>query len=955
MSASTSDHDMSDTSNTGSPQSYWDPRNSPLQQVPQLARDLTDLSFIDNKFHNGNEPYLRITEQPQNHFRFRYVSEMVGTHGCLLGKSSMSTSSKPKTHPTVELMNYSGQALIRCQLAQHRNPDQHPHRLLEEERERDLSYMVPEQGCYRVAFAGMGIIHTAKKDVPGLLIRQFNEKHGNSNLNAREIKAHCESIAKNIDLNIVRLKFSAHDIETGKEICAPVFSEPIHNMKSASTNDLKICRISRCAGRPKGGDDVFILVEKVNKKNIQIWFYELDENGKRVWSAQAKFIQSDVHHQYAIVFGTPAYRSQEITEDVKVYIELVRPSDGRCSEPKDFTYKADYIYKSSKKRKTTSSYSSLDSSSGGSIRSLSDLPATVFTQNAVDTPNQLQMSMQQFTVNGSTSPNQCELGSALMDTDNVVKISPQTSPMWCPLYSVVPQADQIPNLQLESTELENLLNAANNDDKQIVLENNDLLKEYMTSLPSVDMMDETSSMEFIRSLRLVVSDSGRGRDHQGKCAASTSQSPPVAKANTHQETVDKSKESGEYNAYYKTEDGEEVKKLVKELCEAIRNKHGYKKMDVRNKLERLFDLRLSNGDTFLHMTLCSNLPSFDYIVKLIHSVKMTHLFNYYNDKQQTILHLAVLNDMPKIVTLLVAKGVSWPSTTSASIHFCIVYLFSHSFIMHSCYMAEPPEHSFPYLHPDTLFQTNSLSYFERETPLHLAAKDGWSVGARALLSHGASFSVRDLQGRTPLHIAACELDAKLVEALVNFIPSSDIDSTDDSGNTALQIVCSRPANNNSVEIVKMLLDKKADPRKHEVHNVPALQLARNKPDLLELMKEHIPSHNFEDDVKSEPEDEFESADEYEEMESASVGLGDMRSWAREVCALLDARGAWRALAARANLHALVAWFDAQPSPTLTLLNHLKECRDEITPKSLVMILDDIGEKDAAGIIRKHIE
>ncbi|KAJ0182860.1 hypothetical protein K1T71_002229 [Dendrolimus kikuchii] len=42
------------------------------------------------------------------------------------------------------------------------------------------------------------------------------------------------------------------------------------------------------------------------------------------------------------------------------------------------------------------------------------------------------------------------------------------------------------------------------------------------------------------------------------------------------------------------------------------------------------------------------------------------------------------------------QGVSWPFTTSASIHFCIVYLFSHSF-----YMPEPPEHSFSYLHPDT--------------------------------------------------------------------------------------------------------------------------------------------------------------------------------------------------------------------------------------------------------------
>lgn len=49
----------------------------------------------------GKQPKLVIVEQPQDHFRFRYKSEMIGTHGCLLGKSS--SNSKTKTHPTVEV------------------------------------------------------------------------------------------------------------------------------------------------------------------------------------------------------------------------------------------------------------------------------------------------------------------------------------------------------------------------------------------------------------------------------------------------------------------------------------------------------------------------------------------------------------------------------------------------------------------------------------------------------------------------------------------------------------------------------------------------------------------------------------------------------------------------------------------------------------------------------------
>lgn len=44
-----------------------------------------------------------------------------------------------------------------------------------------------------------------------------------------QLRTECDNMAKNINLNIVRLKFSAYDAETRKEICKPAFSEPIHN------------------------------------------------------------------------------------------------------------------------------------------------------------------------------------------------------------------------------------------------------------------------------------------------------------------------------------------------------------------------------------------------------------------------------------------------------------------------------------------------------------------------------------------------------------------------------------------------------------------------------------------------------------------------------------------------------------------------------------------------------
>lgn len=61
------------------------------------------------------KPYLQITEQPIDKFRFRYKSEMHGTHGCLTGSS---TNKQKRSYPTVQLNNFHGDAIIRCSLSQ---------------------------------------------------------------------------------------------------------------------------------------------------------------------------------------------------------------------------------------------------------------------------------------------------------------------------------------------------------------------------------------------------------------------------------------------------------------------------------------------------------------------------------------------------------------------------------------------------------------------------------------------------------------------------------------------------------------------------------------------------------------------------------------------------------------------------------------------------------------------
>ena len=84
-------------------------------------------------------------------------------------------------------------------------------------------------------------------------------------------------------------------------------------------------------------------------------------------------------------------------------------------------------------------------------------------------------------------------------------------------------------------------------------------------------------------------------------------------------------------------------------------------------------------------------------------------------------------------------------------------------------------------HPLLVFATNKYG----NTPLHLAAYEGHTAIAKALIDAGANMTATDEDGCTPLHYAACEGKLKTVQALLK--AGSNPDTTNNEGYTPLHL------------------------------------------------------------------------------------------------------------------------------------------------------------------------
>ncbi|XP_066574906.1 putative transcription factor p65 homolog isoform X2 [Amia ocellicauda] len=273
---------------------------------------------------NTGAPYTEIIEQPkQRGMRFRYKCEGRSA-GSIPGEKSNDST---KTHPAIKIHNYSGPVRVRISLVTRNVPYKpHPHELVGKDCKHGY-YEADLQDRRVHSFQNLGIQCVKKKDVAEAVAYRLQTQNNPFNIPEADVWG------EEYDLNAVCLCFqtSIH-LPTGELLpLEPVVSQPIYDNRAPNTAELKICRVNCNSGSCRGGDEIFLLCDKV-QKDIEVRFF------RDSWEGKGSFSQADVHRQVAIVFRTPPYSDANLTEPVKVKMQLRRPSDREVSEPVDFQY-----------------------------------------------------------------------------------------------------------------------------------------------------------------------------------------------------------------------------------------------------------------------------------------------------------------------------------------------------------------------------------------------------------------------------------------------------------------------------------------------------------------------------------------------------------------------------------------------------------------------------------------
>ncbi|XP_077578217.1 transcription factor RelB isoform X2 [Stigmatopora nigra] len=280
---------------------------------------------------NLEKPKLVVVEQPKERgMRFRYECEGRSA-GSILGASG---SENNKTQPAVEIqgcIELLKKVTVTVSLVTKDPPHRpHPHCLVGKDCTSGSGICVVTLNPHinqRHSFANLGIQCVRRKELDVSL-----QKRRSQNIDPFQT-GHSKGI-EDMDMNAVRLCFQCQlEWKDGTlENLSPVVSNPIYDKKATTTSQLKISQLNQYKGSCAGKTEIYMLCDKVQKDDIEIVFR------RGSWKANGEFAQTDVHRQIAIVFKTPPYREQDLTEEVDVQVALRRLSDQMESLPVTFTY-----------------------------------------------------------------------------------------------------------------------------------------------------------------------------------------------------------------------------------------------------------------------------------------------------------------------------------------------------------------------------------------------------------------------------------------------------------------------------------------------------------------------------------------------------------------------------------------------------------------------------------------
>ncbi|XP_071505686.1 uncharacterized protein [Diadema antillarum] len=286
-----------------------------------------------------SEPYIEITEQPkQRDHRFRYPVEGRQA-GSIAGEKA---SSDIPSYPSIKVHNLNGRrakavvSLVTKDTSPQPHP--HPHRLVGDNCKDGVCCMIIDPQHSEAVFRKIGVQRTMNKEVENSLAER---KKAGVRL-SMEVNKGKTGKKHNYDMKCVRLFFEVHvESREGSNIfdqyLEPITSTPIYDKKDTV---LTICRVNISHGSVAGGDELFILCEKVQSDDIQVVFTGIDpDKPHQQWRSFAPFGPSDVHRQFAIVCATPKFVNQGIRAAHMVKFQLYRPSDEEYSNEMEFTYK----------------------------------------------------------------------------------------------------------------------------------------------------------------------------------------------------------------------------------------------------------------------------------------------------------------------------------------------------------------------------------------------------------------------------------------------------------------------------------------------------------------------------------------------------------------------------------------------------------------------------------------